>query len=90
MPALTLPLGKYSQAKVEALGLHWAKVVHARHPGTCFAAKAGLEPPPTEGPAEEESVDLEGLRGLKKHPSTGPEPEVPASIAAMQSLWSGR
>ena len=39
---LTLPLGKFSNEKIKALGIHWARLVHLKHPDMNFPATSGL------------------------------------------------
>ena len=76
-PKVTLPVGKFSEEKVKALGVHWAKVVDLKHKSLGFAAAAGLQ---TQEEEEEHSslfVDLENLRALKRNPSGGPDPQGP-------------
>ena len=76
VPPVTLPIGKpgLSETKVLSLGVHWAKVVEASHPGFSFAAPAGLKPASTEveDPEDSQVVDLGSLRELKKSGSDPP------------------
>ena len=76
-PKMTLPVGKFDQAKIKSLGTHWAKVVDLRHPSLGFAELAGLQEQVKEDPEILQDVDLENLRTLKKNPSGGPDPDAP-------------
>ena len=71
-----------TDAKILSLGIHWAKVVEATHPGTSFAKLAGLEPASTEAedPEDSQVVDLGSLRELKASGSDAPEPKAPAGF----------
>ena len=79
MPPVSLPVGKpgLTDAKILSLGIHWARVVEASHPGTSFAKSAGLEPASTEveDPDDSHVVDLGGLRELKPSGSNASEPK---------------
>ena len=74
-PRVTLPVGKFSDEKIKALGLHWAKVVDLKHPTLGFAEAAGLQADVKEDPTIQQEVGLENLRSLGRHGSDGPEPE---------------
>jgi hypothetical protein len=76
-PKVTLPVGKFSEEKVKALGIHWAKVVDLKHKSCGFAAAAGLQPLEEEQEGNSVFVDLENLRALKRDPSGGPDPQGP-------------
>lgn len=72
-PKITLPVGKYDQAKVETLGRVWAKIVNLKYPESSFAATAGLEEQAEETQEDQQELDLVALRELKRNPSGGPE-----------------
>jgi hypothetical protein len=42
-PRVTLPVGKFSEEKIKASGLHWAKVVDLKFPTLGFAEAASLQ-----------------------------------------------
>ena len=62
VPPVSLPGGQpgLTDAKILSLGIHWAKVVDASHPGTSFAKRAGLElvADLKEDPEDSQVVDL--------------------------------
>ena len=74
---LSLPVGKFSEEKVKALGVHWAKIMDLQHPTVGFAEAAGLKEEASEDPETKQGVDLENLRCLQKSISDGPEPDGP-------------
>ena len=78
VPPMSMAVGKpgLTDAKILSLGIHWAKVVDASHPGTSFAKRAGLEPVADlkEDPEDSQVVDLGSLRELKQSGSDAPDP----------------
>ena len=73
-PRVALPVGKFSEEKIQSLAVHWAKVVDTKHPTVHFANLANLEDKVAEDPSNKQEVKLEGLRSLKGRLSDGPEP----------------
>ena len=73
---LKAPVGKFSEEKIKALGIHWAKKVDLSNPGIGFAEAAGLQET-GEQPDEDSqmAVDLGNLRNLKRSVSGGPDPD---------------
>ena len=49
-PRVTLPVGKFSEEKIRALGVHWAKVMDLKHPTLGLAQAAGLQDEPKDDP----------------------------------------
>ena len=84
VPPVSMAVGNpgLTEAKILNLGIHWAQVVEATHPGTSFAKLAGLEPASTEpeDPDDSQVVDLGSLRELKASGSDAPEPKAPAGF----------
>jgi hypothetical protein len=76
-PRVTLPVGKFSEEKIRALGVHWAKVMDLKHPTLGLGQAAGLQDEATEDPMIQQEVDLDNLRTLRKNKSNGPEPDAP-------------
>ena len=76
-PRVTLPVGKFSEEKIQALGVHWAKVMDLKHPPLGFAQAVGLQDEVKDDPMIQQEVDLDNLRSLRKTNSNGPEPEAP-------------
>ena len=74
-PKLTIPVGKFAEEKIQSLGVHWAKVLDLKHPSLGFAKASGLQDESKDETVPD--VDLEGLRSLKRNPSSGPDPDVP-------------
>ena len=73
-PRVTLPVGKFSEEKIQSLAVHWAKVVDTKHPTLHFASLANLEDKVVDDPSNEQEVELEGLRHLKRATSDVPDP----------------
>ena len=72
---MTLGVGKFSEEKVKALGIHWAMALDLKYPSLNFARTTGLKAAVPEDKEAELPVCLANLKTLKKHPSDGPEPE---------------
>ena len=70
-------MGKFSEEKTQALGVHWAKVMGLKHPTLGLAQAAGLQEKVKDDPAIQQEADLENLRSLRKTNRNGPEPEAP-------------
>ena len=75
-PKVSLPVGKFSEEKVKALGIHWAKVVDQKYPTLGFAAASGLLEESQEDPGQDPAVDLQRLRSLKRNLSSCPDPDA--------------
>ena len=68
-------MGKFSEEKIKALGIHWAMAVDLKYPSLNVARTTGLKEALPEDKEAEQPVSLPNLRTLRKHPSGGPEPE---------------
>ena len=95
VPPMSLPVGQpgLTDAKILSLGIHWAKVVDASHPGTSFAKRAGLEPvsDEAEDPEDSQVVDLGSLRELKQSGSDAPDPKALVELKRGDAVsWSRR
>ena len=71
-PRVTLPVGKFSEGKIQALGVHWAKVMDLKHPTSGLAQAAGLQDEAKDDPIIQQEVGLDSLRSLRKSNSNGP------------------
>ena len=68
--------GKYSEAKVAALGVFWGGLLKIKYPDENLPEKLGLkEETRMEADQEDKGVDLEALRKLTRTSSTPSEPE---------------
>ena len=76
-PRVDLGVGKFSDEKIKALGIHWATGLDLKYPSMHFASATGLIKVIPEDKEALQEVSLANLRTLKQHPSTGPEPEDP-------------
>ena len=77
VPKVPLAVGKFSDEKVKALTVHWAKILDLKHPALGFAAAAGLQEEVEADAEESQEVKLEGLRTLKRNSSGGPDVDQP-------------
>ena len=80
-PKVTMSCGGLNEAKIEALGVHWANVVAVKHPSLDFPKASGLVPSESQEPEDSsDKVDLGGLRRLKRTESaasSGPDLDRP-------------
>ena len=88
-PKVPLPVGKLSEEKVKVLGIHWAKVVDRKYPTLGFTAASGLLDESQEDPDQDQAVDLQSLRSLKRNLSSCPDPDALRFKRATRSRWSG-
>ena len=77
VPKVALPVGKFSEEKIKAILIQWAKIVDKNHPTLKFADLADLHPAADVDHEGSQEVELEGLKVLKRNDSGGPEPDGP-------------